>query len=68
MAWFGWGGNDECLNKFKVRYLRLSFGSAFYYDHNSGRVVDQIPAASDFAKHTQGMPTAPIAAPLAKLL
>ncbi|WP_434151297.1 hypothetical protein ACR2R6_07000 [Methylocaldum gracile subsp. desertum] len=68
VAWFGWGGNDEPLNKFKERFLRRKFRNVFYYDHHSGHVVDQIPSASAFAKHTQGMPAAPVAAHLAQIL
>jgi hypothetical protein len=68
LAWFGWGGNNESLNKFKERFLHHKFRNAFYYDHISWLFVDQIPSVSAFAKHTQGMPAAPVVAHLAKSL
>ncbi|MCF8036928.1 MAG: hypothetical protein K9K62_08665 [Desulfobacteraceae bacterium] len=68
IVWFVWGGSDESLDHFKLRFIQRKFRSAFYYDHHSGHIIDHVPSEIDFAKHTQGMPAAPVYTHLAKLL
>lgn len=68
ITWFGWGGPDVTLGSFKDRFLRRQFRHAFHYDHRLGRVLDETPSNLAFAKHTQGMPAAPVATHLAKTL
>lgn len=68
IVWFAWGGDDPALNDFKRRYATLSIRQPFFYDWGSKRVVSAIPTTTDFAKHPQGLPGAPIVSHLAALL
>ena len=68
LVWFGWGGDDATLNPFKQRFIKQGYPLAFFYDHREGKVVDHAPAQADFAKHTQGMPEAPITNYLSRLV
>ena len=68
LVWFGWGGNNAALNPFKRRFIARSYQQAFYYDHTSRKVIDQAPTEDCFAKHTQGMPAAPIREYLSRVL
>lgn len=67
IIWFAWGGNNGYLNLFKQRFL-TDQKMGFYFNHQSGVVVSCAPSATDFAKHTQGMPAIPIVNHLAGLL
>lgn len=59
-VWFGWGGSNATLNPFKQRFIDRSYSPAFFYDHTCRNIVSRAPEQSEFAKHTQGMPAAPI--------
>lgn len=67
-VWLGWGDDDSTLNSFKRRFIRRGHSAAFFYDHRAGKVVSHMPAESDFAKHTQGMPAAPMEDHLSRLV
>jgi hypothetical protein len=67
-VWFGWGGNNATLNPFKQRFVERGYRSAFFYDHTCGKVIGRAPEQNDFAKHTQGMPAAPIREYLASVV
>ncbi|HNQ74926.1 MAG TPA: hypothetical protein PKN95_15170 [Verrucomicrobiota bacterium] len=68
LVWFGWGGDDAKLNLFKQRFIKRAYPVAFFYDHRVRKVVGHAPTQTDFAKHTQGMPEAPITGHLSRLL
>jgi len=67
-VWFGWGGNNAMLNPFKQRFVERRYSPAFFYDHTCGKVITRTPEQSEFAKHTQGMPAAPIRKHLAMVV
>jgi hypothetical protein len=67
-VWFGWGGDDAGLNPFKFRFLKRRYKNAFFYDHRAKAVTHGSPAATDLAKHTQGMPGLPVVEHLARVL
>ena len=68
VTWFGWGGNDAKLNRFKSRFLHRKYKNAFFYDHHARVVKTSIPSEADFAKHTQGMLALPVVEHLARVL
>ena len=60
IVWFAWGGPHGALNVLKSRFTTAPFSTPFFYDHKTRCVVRRVPTISDFAKHPQGMPGAPI--------
>ncbi len=67
VVWFAWGGDDSRLNPFKCRFISGQQGG-FYYSGITKSIVILTPSASDFAKHTQGMPKRPVVNHLAGVL
>lgn len=68
VVWYGWGGNDADLSPYKARFLQRKYKNQFFYNHQSAVIVQNAPGASDFAKHTQGMPAEPVVQYLARVL
>src|SRR5208283_3781052 len=60
IVWFAWGGFDLRLNLFKARFSKMNVGRPFFFDKNSGNIVERTPSEIDFAKHTQGLRGKPI--------
>ena len=52
-VWFVWGGDDDRLNHFKMRFEFLKVIQPFYYDN--GTIVEKIPEETSSARHTQGL-------------
>jgi hypothetical protein len=68
IVWFAWGGFDLRLNLFKARFSKMNVGRPFFFDKNSGNIVERTPSEIDFAKHTQGLRGKPIEEYLASIL
>ena len=68
VVWYGWGDNDPTLNPYKSRFLGKKYKNQFFYNPHSRAIVQWAPAVSEFAKHTQGMPSEPVTQYLATVL
>jgi hypothetical protein len=68
IVWFAWGGRDLRLNPFKARFQKMKVKFPFFFDKDSGSIVERIPSEIDFAKHTQGLRAKPVEEYLASIL
>lgn len=68
IVWFAWGPPFPHFQRFKLRFLRRSFYSPFYFDMDSRRVIASAPSQTSRVKHTQGLPAESVEAHLATLL
>lgn len=67
-VWFGWGGSDATLNPFKRRFIVRSYPRALYFDNICREVIGHAPTEGSSARHTQGMPAAPVREYLARIV
>jgi hypothetical protein len=54
-TWLAWGGPDAQLEPLRARFRRRRRAQPFFVDTKKGSLEQRVPAASDFARHTQGM-------------
>jgi len=66
--WYTWGGPDRQLDCMKHRFSRMRAAHHFYFSTRDEQILARRPQHTDHARHTQGMPTAPVVQHLAKLL
>jgi hypothetical protein len=67
IVWYAWGGSDSRLNQFKARFSPTA-KHEFFFDKHTATVQPRRPTVHDFAKHTQGMPWAPVIAHLGRIV
>jgi len=63
-----WGRFDSRKARFIDGFLEIHSRNHFYFDPNLNQPVCAIPNDNSFAKHTQGLKSAPIIAQLASLI
>ena len=54
-VWYIWGGRNDQLSVYKLRFKHIHTNHAFFYDKHHEVVRDTFPSIHDFAKHTQGL-------------
>ena len=54
-VWYVWGGENQNLSEFKLRFSQLTAEKNFYFDKVAGSIVKTVPSVKAFAKHTQGL-------------
>ena len=54
-VWYVWGGKNEALSQFKVRFNQINTKTNFFFNKAIDSVVIHIPNDKEFAKHTQGL-------------
>ena len=54
-VWYVWGGEDENLTDFKIRFSKVNTTRHFYFGGDSKSIINNMPGARDKARHTQGL-------------
>ncbi|MDM4014640.1 hypothetical protein [Roseiconus lacunae] len=69
IVWFAWGRPEkEKLAKYATRFLQHGIQNPFYFCMSSKRIIANVPALQDGAKHTQGLLVEPVVSHLASVL
>lgn len=68
-VWFAWGKGSRVLDPLKTRFVAMHKNdNAFFYCPQTATVVPRPPKRTELAKHTQGLPHAPLVSYLATRL
>ena len=67
-VWYAWGEFEERKARFIERFSGLESASHSYFDQHQQKVVRGVPGRGSFARHPQGLKSAPIIEHLASLI